>query len=256
MLAGANSQTRRCLLAAACALALLASAGPATAEVVQQGGLRISYDAALRPKALPTRGTAPATVTFGARLLPLRGAELPQLRRVTVGINRHGFLDSAGLPVCRYRELAAADTESALRDCGRSLVGEGKFRARVLIPDQAPFPSRGRLLAFYGSYRGRPAILGHVFGTDPAPISYTIPFRLRHTRGTFGTIMSAAIGPSIGESGYITLLQMTIGGRFGHVRAACPASAGKAALFPLASLSIGFPGRDLRTTLMRSCRSR
>ena len=256
MSAGANIGTRRCLLFAACALALLAGAQPAGAEVVQQGGLRISYDAALRPGTLPTRGTAPATVTFGARLLPLHGEELPQLRRVTVAINRHGFLDSAGLPVCHYRQLAAADTASALRDCGRSLVGEGKFRARVLIPDQAPFPNRGRLLAFYGSYRGRPAILGHVFGTNPAPISYTIPFRLRQSRGTFGTILSAEIGRSVGDSGYITLLQMTIGGRFGHLRAACPARSGTSALFPLAALSIGFPDRDLRATLQRSCRSR
>lgn len=218
--------------------------------------MRISYDAALLPRTLPDRGTAPATVTFGARLAPLRGHDLPQLRRVTVGISRHGYLDSAGLPVCRFGDLAASDTKTALRNCGPSLVGEGRFRARVLIPDQTPFPSSGRLLAFYGSYRGRPAILGHVFGTKPAPTSYTIPFRLRRDSGTFGTTLSATFGPSIGETGYITLLQMTIGGRFGHLRAACPARAGASALFPLASLSVGFPDRDLRTTLLRSCRAR
>lgn len=252
----ANRGTRRCLPALAGALVLLAAAPPAPAEVVQEGGVRISYDAALRPKTLPDHGTAPATVTFGAHLVPLRGEDLPQLREVTVGISRHGFLDTAGLPVCRYRQLRATTTAAALRACGRSLVGEGRFRARVLIPDQAPFPSRGRLLAYYGSYRGRPAILGHVFGTDPAPTSYTIPFLLRRSRGTFGTTLSAEFGPSLGQSGYITLLQMTIGGRFGHLRAACPARPGASALFPLASLRIGFPDRDLRTTLQRSCRSR
>lgn len=235
-------------------LALLGAA-PAAGEVVQEGGIRISYDAALRPASLPTDGTAPATVTFGAHLVPLRGEALPQLRELTVGISRHGYLDSAGLPVCRYRQLAASSTTTALHNCGRSLVGEGQFRARVLIPDQAPFPSRGPLLAFYGKYRGHPAILGHVYGTNPAPVSYTIPFLLKRNRGTFGTILSATFGPTIGQSGYITFLRMTIGGRFGHVRAACPARAGATALFPLASLSIGFPDKDLRTTLMRSCRS-
>lgn len=245
-----------CWLLVACVLVLLGAARPASSEVLQQGGIRIAYDAQLRPAALPENGTAPATVTFGARIVPLRGEELPQLREIRVGISRHGYLDSAGVPVCRYRELQAADTESALRNCGRSLVGEGQFRARLLIPDQAPFPSRGRLLAFYGRYRGRPAILGHVYGTTPAPVSYTIPFLLRQSRGSFGTILSAAFGPAIGESGYITLLRMTIGGSFGHLRASCPARAGTTALFPLASLSIGFPQRQLSTTLLRGCRAR
>ncbi len=250
-----NRGIRCWLLACGCAFALLAAGSPAGAEVVQDGGVRISYDAALLPRTLPDRGTAPATVTFGARLAPLKGHDLPQLRRVTVGISRHGYLDSAGLPVCRYRELQATTTAAALRTCGRSLVGEGRFEARVLIPDQAPFPSLGRLLAFYGSYRGRPAILGHVFGTKPAPTSYTIPFRLRRNPGPFGTTLSAAFGPSVGDTGYITLLRMKIGGRFGHLRAACPARAGASALFPLASLSVGFPDRDLQTTLLRSCRA-
>jgi hypothetical protein len=75
------------------------------------------------------------------------------------------------------------------------------------------------------------------------------------SRGTFATKLSATFPPSIGESGYITLLQMTIGGRFGHLRAACPARAGGSGLFPLAALSIGFPDRDLSTTLLRSCRT-
>ncbi|MDX6624302.1 MAG: hypothetical protein QOE75_2234 [Solirubrobacterales bacterium] len=246
----------RCGLLVACVLALLGSAPPASGEVVQEGGVRISYDAALRPTALPEDGTAPATVTFGARLIPLRDEALPQLRKVTVGISRHGYLDSARLPVCQYRQLAATSTTTALRVCGRSLVGEGRFKARVLIPDQAPFPSAGRLLAFYGRYRGHPAVLAHVYGTDPAPTSYTIPFLLRRSRGTFGTTLSASLQPAIGESGYITLLRMTMGGRFGHLRASCPARPGATALFPLASLSIGFPRRQLSTTLLRSCRAR
>lgn len=253
---GANRGTARRLLVVAGALALLAAGQPAAAEVVQEGGVRVAYDAALRPSTLPTRGTAPATVSFGAHLTALPGGEVPQLRQITVGINRHGYLDPAGLPACRVRDLVASTTQVALSICGRSLVGEGRFRARVLIPDQAPFPSRGRLLAFYGRYRGREAILAHVYGTSPLATSYTIPFQLRRSRRTFGTVLSASLAPALGKSGYITLLRITIGGRFGHLRAACPARAGASTLFPLASLSIGFPERRLSTTLMRSCRSR
>lgn len=242
-------------VAAALALASLGSATIAPAEVVQQGGLRVSYDAALRPTTLPRDGTAPATVSFGARLIPRGAGPPPQLRRLRIAISRHGYLDAAGLRVCRYRQLAASTTDDALRNCGRSLVGEGRFRARILIPDQATFPSQGRLLAFYGRYRGHSAILAHVYGTVPVPTSYTIPFLLTRSRGTFGTVLIAKLEPAIGDSGYITLLRMTIGGRFGHLRAGCPARAGTTTLFPLAALSVGFPRRTLSTTVLRSCRA-
>lgn len=238
-------------------LLALCFASVARGEVVQQGGVRISYEATLRPTTLPRDGTAPATVSFAARLTPLDAGLPPQLRQVTIAINRRGYLDPTGLPICRYRELVASTTEGALRNCGRSQVGEGAFVAHVLIPDQAPFPSRSRLRAFYGSYRGHAAILAHVYGTDPAPTSYTIPFLLTRNRGTFGTVLSASLEPATGKSGYITLLRFTLGGRFGHLRASCPAPKGvTATLFPLASLSIGFPQQRLRTTLLRGCRTR
>lgn len=219
--------------------------------------MRISYDAVLRPAMLPRAASAPAAVTFGAQLTALDAGLPPRLRRITIAISRHGYLDSTGLPICRYRELQPSSDADALRQCGRSLVGEGRFKAQILIPDQAPFPSRGRLLAFYGSYRGRPAILAHVYGTEPIATSYTIPFFLRRSRGTFGTVLTAPLERSIGKSGYITFLRVTLGGRFGHLRASCPAPAGSATtVFPLASLSIGFPQRSLRATLLRSCRAR
>jgi hypothetical protein len=228
----------------------------ARAEVVQEGGVRIAYEAKLGPVDLPRVGTAPATLRFGTRLTPL-GSDLPQLRRVSLAFTRHGFLDTRGVPVCQLRQVQPASNETALRECRDSLIGEGRFRARVLIPEQPPFPSRGRVLAFYGRDRGRPAILAHVYGTDPAPVSYTIPFRMRRTGGTFGTVLTAALAPSLGRTGYITLLRLTLGGRFGHLRARCPAPAGATgALYPLASLSIGFPHQRLQTKLLRSCRVR
>ena len=244
-------------MVAICLLAVTATASLARAEVVQEGGVRISYEAKLGPAALPRVGTAPATLSFGTRLTPLESELPPQLRRVSVAFTRHGYLDTRGVPVCRLRQIQPASNDGALDECRPSLLGEGQFRARVLIPEQPSFPSRGRVLAFFGRYRGRPAILAHVYGTKPAPVSYTIPFQLRRTGGTFGTVLTASLKPSIGRTGYITLFRLTLGGHFGHLRASCPARAGATgALFPLASLSIGFPRQQLRTKLLRSCRVR
>lgn len=236
-----------------CLAALLAPV--ARGEVVQREGVRISYDARLLPKKLPRNGAAPAAITFGARLTPVRADLPPQLRRLRIALSRHGSLDTSHLQVCPLQRIQPATNAEALHACGRSQIGEGRFGARILLTDQAPFPSRGRVLAFYGRYRGRAAILAHVYGTDPAPVSYTVPFLLRRTRGAFGTVLTASFERSLGEAGYITLLQMTLGGRFGYVRASCPTQ-GASSLFPLAALSIGFPDQRLSSTLMRSCQVR
>ena len=57
----------------------------------------------------------------------------------------------------------------------RQSIGRTRF---VQIPEQVPYPSRGRIDAFNGRYHGRPAILLHVYGTDPAPASYTLPLAI------------------------------------------------------------------------------
>jgi hypothetical protein len=58
------------------------------------------------------------------------------------------------------------------------LVGTGTFATKILLPQQAPFPAGGKLYAFNGRYRGHPAILAHVFGTEPVPTSFTLPFEM------------------------------------------------------------------------------
>jgi hypothetical protein len=54
--------------------------------------------------------------------------------------------------------------QEALEACRSSLVGEGGFSANVKLPEQSPFPSEGRLLAFNGTIGGKPAMFGHIYG--------------------------------------------------------------------------------------------
>ena len=44
-------------------------------------------------------------------------------------------------------------------------VGIGFFSANVLLREQSPFPSRGKILAFNGEVLGHPVIFGHIYGT-------------------------------------------------------------------------------------------
>jgi hypothetical protein len=244
------------------ALLALGLATLAQAEIKQQGDLRVSFDGELTPHALPRTGSAPVKVAVGAKIAATNGATPPQLRRISIAINRNGHFTPAGLPVCSLEQIQPSTTEDALRACRSSLVGEGSFSAKVLLPQQAPFPSAGKVFAFNGTFHGAPAVLAHVYGTQPVPTSYTIPFAISPTKGIYGTVLSASLPQVTSDWGYVTGLQMTLGRTFtyrGHKRsylsAACPAPKGfPGAVFPFARASFAFAGKKtLTSTLTRSC---
>jgi len=253
------------LLAALVLTMALALAVSAPAEVIQRDHVRISLTGKLSPSALPRRGAAPVTVSVGAKIAGTDGASPPQLQRMAIAINASGHLEPAGLPSCRLGQIQPATTEGALEACRGSLVGRGSFSARVLLPEQAPFPSAGEVYAFNGTYRGHPAILAHVYGTQPAPTSYTLPFQITRTKGTFGTLLSASLPQVTSQWGYVTGLSLTLGRTFSahgarrsYLSAGCPAPAGASvAPFRLARASFAFAGgARLGSTISRSCRVR
>lgn len=244
------------------ALLALGLATLAQAEIKQQGDLRVSFDGELTPHALPRTGSAPVKVAVGAKIAATNGATPPQLRRISIAINRNGHFTPAGLPICSLKEIQPSTTDDALKACRRSLVGEGSFSAKVLLPQQAPFPSAGKVFAFNGTFNGAPAVLAHVYGTNPVPTSYTIPFAISSTKGTYGTVLSASLPQVTSDWGYVTGLQMTLGRTFtyrgqkrSYLSAACPAPKGfPGAVFPFARASFAFAGKKaLTSTLTRSC---
>ncbi len=244
--------------------ALASTAVLARAEVTQRGDLRVSFSGSLSPHALPRTAPAPVRVSMGGQIATTDGAAPPQLQRISIAINRQGRLSAAGLPVCALRQIQPSTTAGALEACRRSLVGEGSFSAKVLLPEEAPFPSAGKVYAFNGTFHGRPAILAHVYGTQPAPTSSTIPFLISSSHGTYGTVLRASLPRVTSKWGYVTGLKLTLGRTYryrgkarGYLSASCPAPKGfPGAVFPLARASFAFPGKTLSSTLTRSCRAR
>lgn len=236
----------------------------AQAEVVQKGHLRVSFAGKFSPQALPRKGAAPISVAIGGRISTTDGKAPPQLRRITIAINRNGRLDPSGLPSCSLRAIQPSTNDGALAACRRSLVGEGSFSANVELPQQAPFPSRGKVLAFAGRENGKPVILAHVYGTDPVPTSYTLPFEIRRSPGTFGTILTASLPQVTSDWGYVTGISLRLDRRFGgrgerrsYLSAGCPAPPGfPGTTFPLARASFAFAhGRTFTSVLTRACRA-
>jgi hypothetical protein len=243
--------------------ALLCLGAVARAEVVQKDHLRVSLQGTLSPHSLPRSANAPIRVSVAAQIASTDGKTPPPLREISIAINRYGHLDATGLPVCRLEEIQPATNDDALAVCRRSLVGEGSFSAKVLLTGQAPFPSEGKVYAFNGELNGKPAILAHVYGTQPAPTSFTLAFVISRATGTFGTTLTASLPRVTSDSGYVTGLSLSLGKTFSYrgqkhfyLSASCPAPKGfPGANFPLARTSMSFAnGRTLQGTLSRTCR--
>lgn len=241
--------------------------GPAASasEVVQRGGVRVNFDGKLTPRALPRHGAAPVGIAVDVKIAATGSGVAPQLRQIAIAINRNGRFTTQGLPVCSLRDIQPSTTANALAACRGSLVGEGHFSANVKLPEQSPFPSAGKVLAFNGRLHGRPAILAHIYGTQPAPTSTVLPFLINDSHGTYGTILEASLPQATGDWGYVRGLKMTLRRRFdyrgkgrSYLSASCPAPAGFShAAFPLARTSFAFAGGPtLVSILNRSCRAK
>jgi DNA-binding beta-propeller fold protein YncE len=237
-------------------------AAASASVVVQRGPVRVKFDGKLSPHALPRHGAAPVAIAVDARISGTRGGTPPQLRRIAIEINRNGHFSTEGLPICDERDIQPSTTAGAREACGGALVGEGHFAANVKLPEQSPFPSSGKVLAFNGRLHGKPAILAHIYGTEPAPTSYVLPFSIRESRGTYGTVLETSLPHATGNWGYVTGLKMKLrrsfryrGKQRSYLSAGCPAPAGfPGAAFPLARTSFAFAGgMTLVSILNRSC---
>lgn len=251
--------------AGALILAATAIAGGtlATAAVVQEDGLRISVQSQILPFKLPRTGTAPIAVFIAGHIATPSGAVPPQLQRMSVKVNRHGLLQSKGLPTCSLSRVRATSTSRALSQCGDAVVGSGRFWATIVLPDQGPYPTRGRLLVFNGRRAGRPVIFAHIYTTKPFATSFVITFAIsRIDQGPYGTELSASLPQALGSWGFVDRIKLTLkrkyrraGRQLSYFNAGCPAPAGaKFTAFPLALASFEFAGgKRLSLDVPKSC---
>jgi hypothetical protein len=250
-------------LTATLALLLLFAAALAVAEPVQNGNLRVSVSGKLAPHTLPRTGTAPVAVTVGGQVSTTDETEPPQLQGMTIEINRHGRIESAGLPTCKANSIRTASNGRALATCGPALVGEGKFNGTITLPGSTPYPFEGKLLVFNGSEHGHPVLLAHIYSPHPFATSFVISFAIsRKSKGTYGTVLTADLRKALGTKKNLTGIEMTLSRRYSYkgrrrsyVSAGCPAPKGfNSTLYPLARAGFSFAdGRKLVSVLERTC---
>jgi hypothetical protein len=255
---------RRLAISAAVVAALLGAA-VARGELIQSGGLRLAFNGAFQPHALPRNRAAPVSLSLSGSIVGVGGRRPPQIRRFSIAVNRYGRLFTRGLAACGRGELEQTSTREALARCRGALVGRGRFAARIDLPGAA-FPEQGRALAFNGRAGGRQAVLLQIYGSRPVEATVVLVFGVSHpARGRFGTVFTTTIPKLASDLGYVTEMRMSFGRRYragGRARsflsARCAAPEGfPGTVFSLARGSFRFAdGQRLGTTLTRDCRVR
>jgi hypothetical protein len=93
---------------------------------------------------------------------------------MTIEINRHGRIESAGLPICKAGSI------------------------------------QGKLLVFNGREHGHPVLLGHIYSPHPFATSFVISFAISSKRrGTYGTVLTADLRKALGTKKNLTGIEMT-----------------------------------------------
>jgi hypothetical protein len=108
---------RRASLLIVAAAAIFLVGVPAWAAVRIQDGLVAKFDGGIHPSRLPRDTSAPVAVHVGGGIEKSSAAAgpLPQLRRITVAINKQGQIFDRGLPTCRVKAIQHSNRAAALR---------------------------------------------------------------------------------------------------------------------------------------------
>jgi hypothetical protein len=241
----------------------LICAALAAAQPVQQGNLRIGFEASFAPHSLPRDRPAPVTIGLAGSVETTDGSRPPQLRRISIALNRYGHVTTEGLPRCPAGALESTSSATALERCRAALVGRGRFGADVDFPNQPLLPVEGQVLAFNSREGGRPVILVHVAASKPITATVVLVFHISHPRqGKFGTVVSAAIPKIASSLGYVTDVSLSFGRRYetggrklSFLSASCAAPGGfPGAIFSFARGSFLFAdGKRLSATVVRDC---
>ena len=256
---------RRIVLILVLLAAVPLGAGIAYGERVKRGDLLLSFNVGFTPHALPREQPAPVIVDLKGTVHTSSGEDPPQLRSISLDVNRYGQFYTRGLPVCPRGQLESTTTEVALERCRSALVGRGSFGATVDFADHDPFPVGGKILAFNGRSGGRPIILMHIYGENPVKATIVLKFKITHQPGIFGTVLSAKIPIIASDLGSVTKISLTFGRKYRHegkersfISARCAAPEGfPGAPFPLAKGTFVFANdQKVTMTLTRNCRVR
>jgi hypothetical protein len=191
----------------------LAAAGTAYAIGAEIGNSFVSATATMQPRELPKHGNAPITLGSITRIGTKDGSPPPVLQSLQFLIDKHGTVDTRGLPRCTIAKLTGTTPSQARKRCAGALVGKGVGKAVVSMPGQAPFKISSPLSFFNGPPSGgRPTLIAHAYETVPSPQALLVPIKIeRVAKGRYGYRVRIQMPEIAGGYGAPTLAEATIG---------------------------------------------
>lgn len=210
---------------------VLVGAASAAAIVLRAANLVITTDGGFTPTTLPKKGYAPIKLHGFGNIATEDGEPPPVLDTVTIWFDKHGEVETRGLPTCTPQKLAATTVSQARKLCPGAIVGKGVGKAVVIFPEQPPIPASSPITLFNAKPKGRnPVVLAHAHLTVPAPTTFVVPIEIQRVNaGRYGFKTVAKIPKIAGGSGIPLYARLKIGRewnykgkRLSFANAGCP----------------------------------
>lgn len=201
----------KALLAAGLIAALTAAA--AQGIELRAGKIIIVADGGFSPTKLPQHRNAPITLHGFAKFSTIDGTRPSPLTQLVIEFDKHGAVETRGLPVCTQAKLVATSSRTARKNCQGAIVGKGFGSAVVELPEQRPIKASSPLTLFNGPRKnGNPTVLGHAHLDIPAPTTYVVPIEIeRIHKGRYGYRTIADFPKIANYYGSPTYGRLTIG---------------------------------------------
>jgi hypothetical protein len=210
---------------------VLVIAGSAVAIKLHAANLVITTDGGFSPTTLPKKGYAPISVHGYGKIETEDGSPPPILETLTLWFDKHGEVETEGLPTCTPGKLKATTTAQARKLCPGAIVGKGFGKAVVIFPEQAPIPAGSPITLFNAAPKnGNPVLLAHAHLTVPGPTTFVVPIEIQRVhQGRYGFKTVATIPKIAGGAGIPLYGQITVnrkwtykGKKLSFANAGCP----------------------------------
>ena len=195
------------------ALLLLVGVGSALAITLHASNLVIKTDGGFSPTTLPKHGFAPIRLHGYGKIETEDGSLPPILETVTIWFDKHGAVETRGLPKCTPKKLAATTTKQARKLCPGAIVGKGFGTAVVAFPEQPPIKASSAITLFNAAPKhGNPVVLAHAHLTVPGPTTFVVPIEIQKVHaGRYGFKTVAKIPKIAGGSGIPLYARLSVG---------------------------------------------
>lgn len=167
------------------------------------GDIVVKGEGGFTPTALPKDVDAPITLFGKGGISTVSGAYPPVLETIEFEFDKHGSVDTLGLPKCALSKLVATTVPQARRYCPNSIIGKGVGKGVVVFPEQAPIPASSPITLFNGpQIGGDPTVYAHAYLTVGGPTTFIVPIRIEDIRnGRYGYRVNVEIPKIAGGHG-------------------------------------------------------